>query len=55
MKAYNTPVRLWCRFYEYSADVLYLLANRIFDLQGMTPYEVVMHYTLDILEYVSFN
>ena len=26
-----------------------------FDLQGRTPYEVVMHYTSDITEYVSFT
>ena len=55
MQATETPVRLWCFCYEYSADLLSLLANGRFDLQGRTPYEVVMHYTPDISEYVSFS
>ena len=40
---------------EYSADLLSLLANGRFDLQGRTPYELVMHHTPDISEYVSFR
>ena len=41
--------------YEYLAGILYLLATGPFDLRGRSPYEVVMHYTLDILEYVSYT
>ena len=55
MQRTDTPIRLWCYCYEYSADVLSLLANGRFDLQGRTPYEMVMHYTPDISEYVSFS
>ena len=55
MQKTNTPVRLWCFCYEYSADVLSLLATGRFDLQGRTSYEVVMHYTPDISEYVSYT
>ena len=55
MQSTNTPVRLWCFCYEYAADVLSLLANGRFDLQGRTPYEIVMHYTPDISEYVSYT
>ena len=55
MQKNNTPVLLWCLFYEYSADILYLLATVQFDLQGRSPYEVVVHYTSDILEYVPYT
>ena len=55
MQKTNTPIRLWCFCYEYSADLLSLLANGRFNLQGRTPYEAVMHYTPDISEYVSFE
>ena len=55
MQKTNTPVRLWCFCYEYSADLLTLLATGRFDLQGRTSYEVVMHYTPDISEYVSYT
>ena len=51
----QTPIRLWCFCYEYTADLLSLLAIGRFDLQGRTPYEVVMQYTPDISEYVSFT
>ena len=44
----NTPVQLWFLCYEYSADILSLLATGLFDLQGRSTYEVVMHYTPDI-------
>ena len=54
MQASNTPVRLWSFCYEYSADMISLLDNNIIDPQGRKPYEAVMHYTPDILEYVSF-
>ena len=54
MQATDTPIRLWCYCYEYSSDLLSLLANGRFDLQGRTPYEMVMHHTPDISEYVSF-
>ena len=55
MQATDTLVLLWCFCYEYAADLLSLLANGRFDLKGRTPYEVVMHYTPDISEYVSFT
>ena len=46
---------LWCFCYEYTADLLSVLAIGRFDLQGRTPYEAVMQYTPDISEYVSFT
>ena len=55
MQKTNTPVRLWCFYYEYSADILSLLATGRFDLQGRSRYEVVMHCTPDISEYVSYT
>ena len=55
MQKRNTLVRLWCFCYKYSADILYLLATGWFDLQGRSPYEVVMHYTPDISDYVSYT
>ena len=55
MQKTNTPVRLWCFCYEYSADLLSLLATGRYELQGRTSYEVVMHYTPDISEYVSYT
>ena len=44
LAALNTLVRLWCCCYEYSVDILTLLATGRFDLQGRTSYEAVMHY-----------
>ena len=55
MQKTNTLVRLWCFCYEYSADILSLLATGRFDLQGRYSYEVVMRYTPDISEYVSYT
>ena len=55
MQVTDTPIRLWCYCYEYSADVLSLLASGRFELKGRTPYEVVMNYTPDISEYASFS
>ena len=55
MQTTNTPVRLWCFCYEYSADLLSLLSTGRFDLKGRTLYKAVMHYTPDISEYVSFS
>ena len=55
MQKTRTPIRLWCFCYEYSADVLSLIATGRFDLQGRTPYEAVMNYTPDISEYASFS
>ena len=55
MQATQTPICLWCFAYEYTSDLLSLLATGRFDLQGRTPYEVVMHYTPDISEHVSFS
>ena len=54
MQRSNAPARLWCFCYEYSADVLSLLATGCYELKGRTPYEVVMNYTPDISKYVSF-
>ena len=55
MQRSDTPIRLWCFCYEYSADILSLLATGRFELQGRTPYEAVMNYTPDISEYASFT
>ena len=54
MQATNTPVRLWCFCYEYSADILSLCAAGRFDLKGRgTAYECTMNYTPGISEYAS--
>ena len=53
MRLTQTPIRLWCFCYEYSAGVLSLLASGRFGLKGRTPYETYMKYTPDISEYVS--
>ena len=55
MQLSDTLIRLWCFCYEYSADVLSVLATGRYELQGRTSYEAVMHYTPDISEYVSFT
>lgn len=55
MQKTQTPLRLWCFCYEYSADLLSLCASGRYDLKGRTPYEAVMHYTPDISEYTSFT
>ena len=55
MQKTNTLVRRWCFCYEYSADILSLLDTVRFDFQGISPYEVVMHYTRAILEYISYT
>ena len=55
MQRTSTPIRLWCFCYEYSADVLSLLATDRYDLHGRTAYEAVMHYTPDISEYLSYR
>ena len=51
----QTPVRLWCFCYEFSADLLSLCATNRYDLQGRSAYEHVVGYTPDITEYVSFS
>ena len=48
-------MRLWYFCHEYLAELISLLANYRFELQGGTPYEAVMQYTQDISEYVSFK
>ena len=55
MQRTNTPVRLWCFCYEYSAMILSLCATGRYDLKGRSSYEAVMNYTPDISEYVSFE
>lgn len=54
MQSTNTPIRLWCFCFEYCADILSLMATGLFQLGGRTPFEVIMNYTPDISEYVSF-
>ena len=51
----QTPIRLWCFCYEFSADLLSLCATNRYDLQGRSAYEHVVGYTPDITEYVSFS
>ena len=55
MQRTNTPIRLWCFCYEYSATILSLCATGRYDLKGRSSYEAVMNYTPDISEYVSFE
>ena len=55
MTKHDVPIRLWCFAYEYSAEVLSLLASGQYQLQHRTPYESVMNYTPDISEYVNFH
>ena len=50
----NTPIWFWCFCYEYTADIISLCVTGCFELQGRTPYEIVMNYTPDICEYASF-
>ena len=45
----NTPFQIWCFYYEYSANILSVLDTGHFDLQGRSPYEVVMNYIPYIL------
>ena len=51
----QTPLRLWCFCYKYMSNLLSLLAIGKCNVHGHTPYKVVMNYTRDILEYVSFT
>ena len=55
MQKTNTPIRLWCFCFEYTADILSLCATGRHDLKGRTSYEAIMNYTPDISEYVSFD
>ena len=55
MERHQVPLRLWCFTYEYTAEILSLTANGLFQLQNRTPYKTVMHYTPDISEYVNFH
>lgn len=55
MSTARTPVRLWCFCFEYAVGVLSLCVAGRFELQGRTPYETVLNYTLDISEYVSYS
>ena len=55
MQRTNTPIRLWCFCYEYSATILSLCATGRYNLKGRSSYEAVMNYTPDISEYVSFE
>ena len=48
-------VYYWCLCYEYTDDILSLLGTGRFDLQGISPYEFVMHYTPDISQYVLYT
>ena len=55
MQSTNTPIRLWCFCYEYTAEILSLCATGRFDLHGRTPYEHVLNYTPDISELATFS
>ena len=55
MQKKSTPAQIWYFCYEYSDAILSLLATGQFDLQGRYPYEVVIHYTPDISEYVTYT
>ena len=55
MQETQTPIRLWCFAYEYSANILSLCTTTRYDLHGRTPYEATMNYTPDISEYASFG
>ena len=55
MEKYVVPIRLWCFAYEYGAEILCLTATGKYQLQGRTPFEIVMNYTPDISEYVNFH
>ena len=55
MQRNQTPTRLWCFCYEYSADILSLCASNRFELRGRTLYEMVTNYTPDISEYTAFS
>ena len=55
MMATDTPIWLWRFCYKYTTNLLSLMAVGHFNLQGRTPYEVVIHYTPHILEYLSFT
>ena len=55
MEEANAPVRLWCFAFEHAGDILTLMATGAYQLGGRTPYEIVMGYTPDISEYVSFQ
>ena len=50
-----TPIRLWCFYYEYTADILSLFIDTRFELKGRTPYEAVTNYTPDISEYITLT
>lgn len=51
----DTPICLRCFCYEYTSDLLSLLAIGWFNLQGRTLYEMIMCYTPNISEYISFG
>ena len=55
MESKQAPIRLWCFAFEYAADILTLMATGTYQLGGRTPYEIVMGYTPDISEYVTFE
>ena len=55
MERHQVPVRLWCFAYEYATEIHSLVVPGSFQLQNRTPYESVMHYTPDILDYVNFH
>ena len=55
MKKTNTPIRLWDYVFQYTSNLITLKAADIFSLQDITLFEIVHHYTLDILEYLFFS
>ena len=51
----DTTIWLWRFCYKYTDDIIFICATTRFELQGHTPYEIVMNYTPTIYEYVSFS
>ena len=55
MQHNNTLIQLLCFLYEYATDDISLLANGWYVFLGQTDFDNVVHYTLDISKYVSFQ
>ena len=55
MKSTLTPIRLWDYCWEYTSSIHPLTASNHILLDGVTPHEKVMGYTLDISEYLDYT
>ena len=51
----EVPIRLWCFFYEYAAEITCLLATGRYELEGRTPCKFIMQHTPNISEYIVFK